>query len=255
MISKRLDVRKVNWRGVKASRSISAPIWEQVGSNHALQPALLHVYCTSFWIPHCECTSTSTRNLTFQPASLILTCHIPPEEAESVHIAKPRLVLAGHLAAVMQAPSPEPGAQAYTLLLCTSMLWCKREGGCLHMHACQAYLRHANYHCSLQNRARVLPSGALFEYFVLSPFFTRTAIYFFTTGSWGYNQNEYTAEQKWYEFVFHRFPCTAMSIPMRAQLLALTKSSTSFALSCCWLQLELFCKPHRRVTISMTSEN
>ena len=121
-------------------------------------------------------------------------------------------------------------AQAYTLLLCTSI------GGCLHMHAWQAYLRHAkfaNYHCSLQNRARVLPSGALFEYFVLSPFFTRTAIYFFTTGSWGYNQNEYTAEQKWYEFVFHRFPCTAMSIPMRAQLLALTKSSTSFALSCC----------------------
>ena len=49
MISKRLDVRKVNWRGVKASRSISAPIWEQVGSNHALlhsttiHTSLLHV--------------------------------------------------------------------------------------------------------------------------------------------------------------------------------------------------------------------
>ena len=48
-----------------------------------------------------------------------------------------------------------------------------------YMHACQAYLRHANYHRSLQNRARVLPSGALFEYFRLSPFFTPTAIYLY----------------------------------------------------------------------------
>ena len=58
----------------------------------------------------------------------------------------------------------------------------ERRNVCIcNMHACQAYLRHANYHSSLQNRARVLPSGALFEYFLLSPFFTQTVIYFLTT--------------------------------------------------------------------------
>ena len=174
-------------------------------------------------IPHCD--YHVRLNIHMKPFSMLLICNISPEE--NVHIAK-KTGVGCPSAWIMQAP---PGAQAYTLLLCTSI------GGCLHMHAWQAYLRHAkfaNYHCSLQNRARVLPSGALFQYFLLSPFFTRTAIYFFTTSSWRHRQTEVCNRTAMVRICIPSFLMHwAMSIPMPAQVLApLTKSSISFGITC-----------------------
>ena len=87
-----------------------------------------------------------------------------------------------------------------------------QQGGMFaYMRACRAYLRQANHNCSLQNRAPVLPSSTLFEYFVLSLFFNRTVVYFFDTASWSYHSHS-----QWSEFVFDRFSGTDASITFSA---------------------------------------
>ena len=186
MISKRLDVRKVNWR-LGLSRLRSESKWAQIMHSSPSYTSIAH---------HCElqlpCAPQYPHEiLTFQPASMILTRYIPPEGAESVQIAKPRLC---RPPGCHHASTSTTQSLLHNHTLCSYAQACFGFGGrgdvCIYMHACQAYLRHANQHCSLQNRARVLPSGALFEYFGLSPFFTRTTIYFFTTGSWRYRPTE-----------------------------------------------------------------
>ena len=240
MISKRLDARKVNWC-LSLSRLRSESKWPLKPCSPSPRTRLSHIATTMYasistWnLFQCYWYVTSLqRKMCTLQKRLVLAAHLP---GSCKHLLVHKHILCSY-------------AQAYTLLLCTSI------GGCLHMHAWQAYLRHANYHCSLQNRARVLPSGALFEYFVLSPFFTRTAIYFFTTSSWRHRQTEVCNRTAMVRICIPSFLMHwAMSIPMPAQVLApLTKSSISFGITC-WLHVKLFCKPHRRVTISMTREN
>ena len=244
MISKRLDVRKVNWRGVKASGSISARIWEQVGSNHALPPlSRVHTSIAHHCVLNCNYLVQLHIHMKSWYFNLLQWIDIP----ESVHISGADTSLARQLAKSCKLKS------LVALLSYAHACFAAGGGMFAYMHACQAYLRHANYHCSLQNRAPVLPSGAPFEYFLLSPFLTWTAIYLFTPGSWRYHQTKLKTKQL-IAWIWIPYVLMSWSVPMPGSFLVLTKSSISFAFSC-WLQAELFCKPHRRVTISMTSEN
>ena len=142
MISKRLDVRKVNWRGVKASGSISARIWEQVGSNHALLHPTTHLlHIIVYFALHISAitlyASISTWNLNistfFDDIDMLHPSRQGGQCADiSVDWCWPTTWLpsCNHLST--------RGLQTYTLILCTSMLWCRRGG--MFAYACMPSL-------------------------------------------------------------------------------------------------------------------
>ena len=140
MISKRLDVRKVNWR-LGLSRLRSESKWAQIMHSSPSYTSIAH---------HCElqlpCAPQHPHEiLTFQPASMILTRYIPPEGAESVQIAKPRLC---RPPGCHHASTSTTQSLLHNHTLCSYAQACFGFGGrgdvCIYMHACQAYLRHAN---------------------------------------------------------------------------------------------------------------
>ena len=130
MISKRLDVRKVNWRGVKASGSISARIWEQVGSNHALPPlSRVHTSIAHHCVLNCNYLVQLHIHMKSWYFNLLQWIDIP----ESVHISGADTSLARQLAKSCKLSS----TRAWLHCSLTHMHALLQEGGCLHicMHA------------------------------------------------------------------------------------------------------------------------